>query len=153
MDLASQPGASSWLTSLPIKEHGFCLHKGAFVDALALRYGWAPTKTPTNCACGAAFAVEHLLSCPRGGFPSLRHNEIRDLTAVLLTEVCNNVQVEPELQVITSETLSGRSANTTDGARLDVAACGFWGGRYERILMDVRVFNPFAPQIATPTLC
>jgi len=35
MDLASQPGASSWLTSLPIKEHGFCLHKGAFVDALA----------------------------------------------------------------------------------------------------------------------
>jgi len=29
MDLVSQPGASSWLTSLPIKEHGFCLHKGA----------------------------------------------------------------------------------------------------------------------------
>jgi hypothetical protein len=25
----SQPGASSWLTALPIKEHGFCLHKGA----------------------------------------------------------------------------------------------------------------------------
>ena len=48
MDLASQRGASSWLTSLPIKEHGFCLHKGAFADALALRYGWAPTKTPTH---------------------------------------------------------------------------------------------------------
>ncbi len=39
MDLASQPGASSWLISLPIKEHDFCLHKGAFVDAMALRYG------------------------------------------------------------------------------------------------------------------
>ena len=88
-----------------------------------------------------AFAVEHLLSCPRGGFPSLHHNEIRDLTAVLLTEVCNNVQVEPELQVITSETLSGRSANTTDGVRLDVADHGFWGGRHERILMDIRVFK------------
>lgn len=152
MDLASQPGASSWLTSLPIKEHGFCLHKGAFVDAMALRYGWAPTKTPTHCACGATFAVDHLLSCPRGGFPSLRHNEIRDLTARLLTEVCNDVQVEPELQEITTEALSGRSANTTNGARLDVAASGFWGGRRERTLVDVRVFNPFAPSNSNTTL-
>ena len=31
MDLASQPGASSWLTSLLIKAHGFCLHKGALL--------------------------------------------------------------------------------------------------------------------------
>ena len=29
--------------------------------------------------------------------------------------------------------------------RLDVAASGLWGGRRERTLMDVRVFNPFAP--------
>ena len=42
------PGSSSWLTSLLIKEHGFCLHKGTFADALALHYGWAPSKTPTN---------------------------------------------------------------------------------------------------------
>ena len=31
VDLARVPGSSSWLTSLPIEEHGFCLHKGAFV--------------------------------------------------------------------------------------------------------------------------
>ncbi len=42
MDLASVPHSSSWQTSLPIKEHGFCLHNGAFIDALELRYGWAP---------------------------------------------------------------------------------------------------------------
>ena len=89
-------------------------------------------------------------SCPRGGFPSLRHNEIRDLTATLLTEVCNDVQVEPELQEIATETMSGRTANTKDGARLDVAASGFWGGRRERTYIDVRVFNPLAPQTATP---
>ena len=152
MDLASQPGASSWLTSLPIKEHGFCLHKGAFVDAMALRYGWTPTNTPTHCACGASFAVDHILSCPRGGFPSIRHNEIRDLTARLLTEVCNDVQIEPELQEITTETMSGRSANTTNGARLDIAASGLWGGRRERTLVDVRVFNPFAPSNCNTTL-
>ena len=35
--------------------------------------------------------ARHALSCPKGGFPSLRHNEVRDLTANLLSEVCNNV--------------------------------------------------------------
>ena len=149
VDIAAVPGSSSWLTSLPIEEHGFCLHKGAFVDALALRYGWAPLKTPTTCVCGANFVVEHLLSCQRGGFPSLRHslrhNEIRDLTATLLTEVCNDVKVEPDLQEITTETMTRRTANTEDGARLDIAANGFWGGRLERMFLDVRVFNPLAP--------
>ena len=31
-----------------------------------------------------------------------------------------------------------------DGARLDVAANGFWGGRHERAFFDIRVFNPLA---------
>ncbi len=43
-------------------------------------------------------------------------------------------------------------SNTTIGARLDVAASGLWGGRRERTLMDVRVFNPFAPSNRNTTL-
>ena len=40
VDLAKEKGASTWLTALPLVEHGFTLHKGAFHDAaLALRYG------------------------------------------------------------------------------------------------------------------
>ena len=70
MELASEKGASNWLTSLPIEEFGFCLHKGAFRDALALRYGWPPSNVPLHCECGSTFTVEHVLSCPRGGFPS-----------------------------------------------------------------------------------
>ena len=31
MDLASVWGASSWLTTLPLNEHGFALHKSAFL--------------------------------------------------------------------------------------------------------------------------
>ncbi len=95
MALASEKGVSSWLTTLPIEEHGFTLHKGAFHDALALRYGWNPSQTPTNCACGKSFTIDHAFTCPKGGFPILRHNEIRDLTANLLTEVCQDVNVEP----------------------------------------------------------
>ena len=124
MTLARERGASSWLTTLPIKEHGFCLHKGAFADALALRYGWPPDRMPTNCVCAASFTVEHSLSCPRGGFPSICHNKIRDLTASLLTEVCHDVCTEPSLQSITDEVMARNSAITTDGARLDIAANG-----------------------------
>ena len=61
VDLATEKGASSWLSTLPIQEHGFVLHKAAFHDAVALRYGWMPTNVPTDCACGKS-SVEHALS-------------------------------------------------------------------------------------------
>ena len=85
VQLACEKGASSWLCALPLQEHGFALHKSAFRDALDLRYGWFPIDLPTSCSCGKGLSVEHALSCSRGGFLTLRHNEIRDLTAVLLT--------------------------------------------------------------------
>ena len=40
--------------------------------------------------------------------------------------------------------LTYSSANTEDGARLDVRARGFWGSCHEVAYFDVRVFNPFA---------
>ena len=150
MDLAQERGASSWLTSLPLKEFNLCLHKGAFWDAIALRYGWQPQNTPTHCSCGSSFSVEHALSCAKGGFPILRHNEVRDLTANLMAEVCHDVCTEPHLQPLTGEHLTGASSITDDGARLDIAASGFWGGRYERAFFDVRVFNPHAPSNHQP---
>ena len=61
MQVASKKGASRWLATLPIAETGFALHKGAFRDALCLRYG---------------------------GFPSICHIELRDITAGFLAEMC-----------------------------------------------------------------
>ena len=114
------------------------MHKGAFHDAIALRYDWPPPRTPVSCDCGSKFSLEHALSCPKGGFPSLRHNEIRDLSANLLAEVCNDVCIEPCLQPLSGETLNGASSNAQDGARLDIAANGFWGdGLRELTLMSV----------------
>ena len=54
--------------------------------------------------------------------------------------------VEPDLQPITNETLSAATANTSEGARLDIAMNGFWGGRFEKTFVDVRVFNPTVTQ-------
>ena len=69
------------------------------------------------------------------------------LTATLLTEVGKYVRVEPDLQELTGEVMSRHTAITTEGARLDIAANGFWGGRFKRTFFDihVRVFNPYAP--------
>ena len=150
MELATEKRTSNWLTALPLSEHGFIPHKGAFFDAMALRYGWIPSQIPSKCDCGNSFSVEHALSSARGGFPSIRHND-SDLTAALLTEVCHDVCIEPELQPISEETLSGSTSNAQDGARLDIAANGVWGGTFERTF-DVRVFNPHAPSNRTTLL-
>ena len=42
----------------------------------------------------------------------------------MVTEVCKDVRVEPELQPVTHEVLNGATANSKDGARLDIAANG-----------------------------
>ena len=80
LEAASERGASSWLTCLPIKEHGFALQKGAFRDAICLSYGWTPPHLPTTCICGSEFTIDHSQNCNFGGFPSLHHNDIRDIT-------------------------------------------------------------------------
>ena len=92
--LAKGKGSSSWLTVLPKEEYGFSLNKGEFRDALHLCYGWDIRNAPKSCVCGSS-SVDHALTCKRGGFPILRHNEIRDMTAKLLSEVCHSVATEP----------------------------------------------------------
>ena len=76
IDCASEPGASAWLTALPIEEHGFCLSKGSFRDALSLHYGWPILNVSSQRACGSTFSVDHAMICHKGGIPTLHHNEI-----------------------------------------------------------------------------
>ena len=52
----------------------------------------------------------------------MRHNNIRDLEANLLREVCKNVKVEPELMPIGGVELQAN--NIAERARLDVSAIG-----------------------------
>ena len=155
VDLAKEKGASTWLTALPLKEHSFALHRAAFHDAMSLRYGWPPSDLPSKCEYGNNFTIDHALPCAKGGFPFIRHIEIRDLTANLLTEVCSVVYIEPHLQPTTPNQLSGATANSQDEASLNVFANGVWGGRFEKTYFDVQVFNPHAPsnKNQTPSAC
>ena len=64
------------------------------------------------------------------GFPTLRHNELRDFTAAALSEVCHDVAIEPVLQPpISGESFNYATANVEDEARLDVSVQGFWRKR------------------------
>ena len=102
--------------------------------------------------CGKHLTIEHALSCPCGGFPSIRHNELRDLTAQFLTETCRNVGIEPTLQPLGDEHLRHRTAIREDGARLDIVAENFWGRDRQNAYFDVRVFNPYAQSHRSSTL-
>ena len=98
--------------------------------------------SPSHCSYGHLFSVEHVLTCKTGGFPTIWHNEVRDITASWLSEVCHGGATEPHLQLLTGEVLSHNSAIIDDRARLDVAMYGFfWGGgrgRFKKAFIDVR---------------
>ena len=151
-DIANERGSSIWLSVLPLKSYGYHLHKGAFRDGLCLRYGWDPPHLPDTCVCGLPFSVDHAFNCPRGGFPSISHNELRDITASLMKEVCHNVTIEPILQPLAGETLHPRSAIVDDNARSDVRAEGFWDCRQLHAYFYVKVFNPTAATYRNKTL-
>ena len=145
LEQASEKGASSWLTSLPLRKYGFDLHKQSFRDALCLRYGWTPPRTASHCPCGHPFSVNHAFSCTKGALPTLRHNAIRDITVQLLTEVCPNVGIEPQLQPLSGESFRHKTTNTDDCARLDIKVQNFWDKSRRTTYFDVRVFNAYAP--------
>ena len=144
VDFAKEKGASSWLSVLPLDDHNFSLHKGAFKDAIYLHYGWKLPNTSIKCSCGTAFSTDHAIVCPMGSFSTIRHNGLRDVTASLLSDVCHNVATEPQLQPLSGESLTYRTAITADDTPLNIRARGFWS-RAQDTYFDVRVFHPNAP--------
>ena len=142
LDLSSEKGSSVQLTVFPLQELGFNLNKREFLDAINLQYDWPIEDIPTWCVCGDIFSVDHLMLCKKGGFIIQRHNELRDLEADLLSMVCNDVEIEPQLQDMTGEQLSSRS-NLAKEARLDIHTRGFWE-QHQSAFFDIHVSHPNA---------
>ena len=82
---------------------------------------------PTSCPCGNKFNINHSLSCKKGGFIYIiRHNDLRDLTANMMSEVCKDTETEPKLTPLSGEELQGRTSNNSNEARVDIRIRGFW---------------------------
>ena len=99
-----------------MSEAGFSLNKLEFRDAIALRYDLPVPRLPDICACGNEFTHDHAMICKTGGFVSLKHNELRDLTGNMLREACRNVEVEALLQPLTGEKLRYQTSIKEDNA-------------------------------------
>jgi len=105
IDCLEEKGSSSFLTSPPIEQHGFVLDKGIFIGTLCLCYGWTPPRLPAHCVCDRDLSTSHAFSCHHRAFPTIRHNNIHDFTALLLSEVCHDVKIEHYLQPLTGVNL------------------------------------------------
>ena len=120
---AKDPGASNWLSAILLEEYNFVLNKMEFRDAINLRYGKDLKEIPSKCSHGKTFNMTHVLNCETGGFITIRHNRVRDFEDQLLTEICNDVEIEPPLQPLEGEIINGL---TGANAKPDVHARGFW---------------------------
>ena len=124
-----EKGASTWrctwLSTQPLKEEGYSLSKQEFWNLVKIRYGWPLASLPNLCSCGAKYGLQHSLPCKKGGFVSLRHNHLRNITANLIDQVCHDARVEPPLQTLTGETFDSRSTNVRDEGRLNISARGY----------------------------
>ena len=105
-----------------LKKHNLSLNKSEFRDELHLSYGWEPPKTPHTCPCGQPFTLTHSLHCPKGGYPHLRHNEIRDTFRTLLDEVFHDVETKLKLHFLEGESFNDKTTTTEQDAQLDIKA-------------------------------
>ena len=141
--ISTEKGVSNQLIMQPITKHGFELSKQQFRDSVTLRYGWEIANLPTFCPCGSKFDIQHSMSCKKGGFVSIRHNDLRDLIAGIVSDVCKDTEIEPILLPLSGEELHGRTTNRSNEARVDIRARGFQN-RGQQAFFDIRVFDPNA---------
>lgn len=66
---------------------------------MRIQFSWAIPRLPSECAiCGCRFDLSNALSCKKGGFATMRHNEAE--------RGCRDVRVEPSLLELNSDRLN-----------------------------------------------
>ena len=78
--------------------------------------------TPPFCECGEKNNADHALSCKKGGYINMRHDQIRNLEADFMKAICRDVKIEPHLIPICKN-----NGNTTDQAWLVLPCVAIWG--------------------------
>ena len=120
-----------------MEKYSFVLNKKEFFDAINLRYGQNLRGLPSKCPYGQSFNKTHALNCKTKGFFTIPHNRIRDFEAQLLTEICNDVEIQPPLQPLEGEIINGI---TGVNEKPDARARGFWRQK-QNTFFDLRITN------------
>ena len=70
------------------------------------------------------FNLLQALHCAKCGFTDMWHNEIRDTFAMIMLEVCYDVEFEPTLKLLQGESFIQKTLRTGEKALLDIKANG-----------------------------
>ena len=111
---------------------------------------------PTFCPCGSKFDIQNNMSCKKGGFIYIRHNDLRDLTANMMSEMYKDTKTEPKLKPLSGEELQGRTSNNWNKAKSRYQDSRFLGTRATGIFWP-KCFRPqrlqFSQQIPEGVPC
>ena len=80
------------------------------------------------------------MSCSTEGFPTLRHNDLRDFTAAVLIEVCSDVRFCCSL--LQARPFNLQQLKNEDGACVDVLLQDSGNGNIRRLVL---MFNANVP--------
>ena len=144
MDLAQEKCSSIWPTSFPIQEFGFALHKRVFQGCPGSPLQLATIASSLHmCLCMVRSSPLNML-CHTLRVASLPFDIMKLGTWQLIYS-----QKSRCLDWAWTSThwwwgVHWRFIIHSGWGKMDIAANGFWGGRFERIFFDVRVFNPHA---------
>ena len=100
---AAEPGASAWLTTLPLEENSWNFTREEWWDLVGVRYALDTLPMPSRCGCGEIFSLNHAMNCHTGGFVYARHNRVRDLLFDILGTLFEDVKKEPHLLSLSDE--------------------------------------------------
>ena len=53
---------------------------------------------PTSCSCDSKFNIQHSMSYKKGGIICIRHNDLQDQTANIMSEVSEDMEAEAKLK-------------------------------------------------------
>ena len=96
--LVRASNSGTWLSAIPNKLCDNTLSAVEWRDNVRLRYGLVPLNLEPICdGCGKRADVQHYLSCPHGGLPSIRHDDLGRTIASLAADALPNSYVGREL--------------------------------------------------------
>ena len=114
-----------------------CFETIKFRLGLCLRYGKTPPHLPGKCdGCGAAFSMEHAMTCKNGGLIHRRHDTVGKVLATWCRKLKPSASVTMEPRIFPP----GSTHPEADRKRGDVSCFGFWEEQTEAIV-DVQVIH------------
>ena len=83
------------------------------LDCVRFCYGWGLTNIPSKYSSISKMDIQNPMSCKKGGFITIRHNDLCNMNENLLKELWKDVDIEPPLLHVMSEPLTKKTVNTS----------------------------------------